>query len=610
MVEDASSWTEHTHTDGRRYYYNRVTKQSSWDKPDALKSAAEKLNNTVWKEYKSADGRDYYFNTVTKQSVWDMPIELQKLRGAMKGGESSEDEEEEEKQEKEPEPEWTTMEERKNAFRDLLSDKGVKSAMKWEEALKLIQDDRRFYALSTAGERKQAFAEFATQSLKRQKEEEREKRKRAKDEMMECLQEWKEVTPTTRYRDCAEAFYEKDFWKLIEEGERDELFQDFMDEFEKKAKDERRKQRKEHVEKVKKIYDENAEITVYSRWRDVQDVLKENETFAWFSKLESLTSWEEWVQATERKEVEQRTRSRYRSERLARDGFRSLLKEHHAQGKLQLNSIWREFVQTISDEPRYTNLVCNPGSTPHDVFDDFVEELGEKYKQDRAQIKKMAKASGLVVTSSSTYEWFCDQLSREDGFGSIVELHKKMVFESLAQKAREQDEDAERNAKRNRKRFVELLQQTREVTADSTYSEAELLLGQLSAWDAVDEPTRRQCFDIFVDQLKIQSVSRRASSGGGGLREAHSGESEDEQRRKKEKKREKEGDREKDRGGKKRKHREEHDEPAAPPVREVEEKKSRKHDKRAHREDEVDEGHEHVDHDKSKKKKHKKHHDD
>ena len=60
---------------------------------------------------------------------------------------------------------------------------------------------------------------------------------------MECLQEWKEVTPTTRYRDCAEAFYEKDFWKLIEEGERDELFQDFMDEFEKKAKDERRKQR-------------------------------------------------------------------------------------------------------------------------------------------------------------------------------------------------------------------------------------------------------------------------------------------------------------------------------------------------------------------------------
>merc|ERR1712136_5055 len=299
-------------------------------------------------------------------------------------------------------------------------------------------------------------------------------------------------------------------------------------------------QRKEHVEKVKKIYDENAEITVYSRWRDVQDILKENETFAWFSKLESLTSWEEWVQATERKEVEQRTRSRYRSERLARDGFRSLLKEHHAQGKLQLNSIWREFVQTISDEPRYTNLVCNPGSTPHDVFDDFVEELGEKYKQDRAQIKKMAKASGLVVTSSSTYEWFCDQLSREDGFGSIVELHKKMVFESLAQKAREQDEDAERNAKRNRKRFVELLQQTREVTADSTYSEAELLLGQLSAWDAVDEPTRRQCFDIFVDQLKIQSVSRRASSGGGGLREAHSGESEDEQRRKKEKKREKE----------------------------------------------------------------------
>merc|ERR1711879_193063 len=116
---EANSWTEHTHSDGRRYYYNRVTKQSSWDKPDCLKSAEEKLNTTNWKEYKTADGRDYYYNPVTKQSVWDMPLELKQLRGLAK---EEEREEESEEEEKEAEPEWGSPEERRTAFRELLEE--------------------------------------------------------------------------------------------------------------------------------------------------------------------------------------------------------------------------------------------------------------------------------------------------------------------------------------------------------------------------------------------------------------------------------------------------------------------------------------------------------
>lgn len=34
-------WTEHKAPDGRTYYYNSVTKQSMWDKPDELKTSAE-----------------------------------------------------------------------------------------------------------------------------------------------------------------------------------------------------------------------------------------------------------------------------------------------------------------------------------------------------------------------------------------------------------------------------------------------------------------------------------------------------------------------------------------------------------------------------------------
>lgn len=36
-----SMWTEHKSPDGRTYYYNTETKQSTWEKPDDLKTPAE-----------------------------------------------------------------------------------------------------------------------------------------------------------------------------------------------------------------------------------------------------------------------------------------------------------------------------------------------------------------------------------------------------------------------------------------------------------------------------------------------------------------------------------------------------------------------------------------
>lgn len=36
-----TKWSEHKSPDGRTYYYNNITKQSSWEKPDELKTVIE-----------------------------------------------------------------------------------------------------------------------------------------------------------------------------------------------------------------------------------------------------------------------------------------------------------------------------------------------------------------------------------------------------------------------------------------------------------------------------------------------------------------------------------------------------------------------------------------
>jgi len=70
----ASVWTEHRSPTGRLYWFNAQTGTSSWERPEALKTPAERaLASTPWKEYQTAEGRKYWHHTVTKETTWTLP---------------------------------------------------------------------------------------------------------------------------------------------------------------------------------------------------------------------------------------------------------------------------------------------------------------------------------------------------------------------------------------------------------------------------------------------------------------------------------------------------------------------------------------------------------
>ncbi|BBH09725.1 pre-mRNA-processing protein 40B [Prunus dulcis] len=102
-----AEWREHTSAEGRRFYYNRRTGLSTWEKPFELMTPLEGFASynlgfifqglhvrvlgaregimradasTNWKEFTSPDGRKYYYNKVTKESRWIMPEELKLAR--------------------------------------------------------------------------------------------------------------------------------------------------------------------------------------------------------------------------------------------------------------------------------------------------------------------------------------------------------------------------------------------------------------------------------------------------------------------------------------------------------------------------------------------------
>lgn len=67
-------WKETKTPEGRIYWYNTSTRQSTWKKPEVLWTEQEKaINACPWKEYTTPEGKKYYSHKETKQTTWQIP---------------------------------------------------------------------------------------------------------------------------------------------------------------------------------------------------------------------------------------------------------------------------------------------------------------------------------------------------------------------------------------------------------------------------------------------------------------------------------------------------------------------------------------------------------
>nr|CAG4636169.1 EOG090X064W [Eubosmina coregoni]SVE69798.1 EOG090X064W [Eubosmina coregoni] len=339
-VESKSTWTEHKAPDGRTYYYNTLTKQSLWDKPDELKTTAEiLLSQCPWKEYKTEDAKIYYHNVTTKESSWTVPPELGDLKskiaaeelakaptgiGAMDSvapptpiGASSEivptrppisaldaamaatlaaisvpSPHSEDTMDARPSPssdsrtstpEPRAFKDRKEAleaFKDLLREKNVPSNSSWEQALKFIQRDPRFAALCKLTERKQAFHAYKTQKQKEEKEEHRLKAKKAKEDLEAFLLVDPRINSSSKYYHCEEVYGNLELWKNVPEGERRDIYEDAIFHLSKREKEEEKSLRKRNMKNLTRLLDSMAGVTFRTVWTEAQQLLLDNSAFA------------------------------------------------------------------------------------------------------------------------------------------------------------------------------------------------------------------------------------------------------------------------------------------------------------------------------------------
>jgi pre-mRNA-processing factor 40 len=241
---------------------------------------------------------------------------------------------------------------------DLLEHQGLSSSSKWEDACNLqpFKD-----LVSATGERKQLFAEFLNFIRNKERETKRKKIITAKADFEDALSQW--INPGNcdklNFAKAAFEFHSQPFWSLLPEDELDDIFQEYLDDYERKS---RHLIQDFQAERIKALSDSLAQD---ERFNADTPFDKISPLFPDILKIDLLEAWEYFVHSSDKAEAQRRRQLRHRKERKARLAFRAILSSY---GERLTEIPWSEFQHEIRDRDCYIELIGSRGSQPYDLF--------------------------------------------------------------------------------------------------------------------------------------------------------------------------------------------------------------------------------------------------
>lgn len=215
-IERKENWQVLSTDNHQNYFFNKITKEKTWTKPEILKTEEEKQYSVDWEELTTNDGRTFYYNPKLGKSVWKMPPELKLMREKIQNEKAagklgldfnnsavdmnfsisitSKLEEQEQDRQLDEKPCLgasaggsnggvmpMSREEARRVFISLLKEKGINMSMKWEQVNNMLKNEDRFHIIKTMKEKRQIYQDFISQAKKEERNEARKKLEHSKD---------------------------------------------------------------------------------------------------------------------------------------------------------------------------------------------------------------------------------------------------------------------------------------------------------------------------------------------------------------------------------------------------------------------------------------------
>lgn len=561
-AQPASVWSEHTTPDGKKYYYNNMTKQSVWEKPADFYPNPT-MNASPWKEYTTETGRSYYYNTVTKVTQWEMPDELKgQTNGTMvppamnfppyqvpsvppmmprippvmpnmvppmmmpppmmmQATQMSAEAQATLSQIMEVDPslgpEFMKPGEAEEAFLNLLKETKIESDWTWEQTMRAIISKPMYRALKTLPERKQAFNKFIIQLKEQEKENAIEFAKKREETFVESIKTDPNIADYTNWRKLYDMFKDEPAFTAVKDRrERNNIFEDFLHNIRSRVKDEIRNKRKKNMEKFMTILKSIEQIKMTTTWKEARDLFEQNPSYLQEEDLRQLDSldllavFEDYIKTLEREyEIKmQRERDQERrQERKNRDAFRELLSDYLRKGIITHKSKWQDFFPLIKEEQRFLKMLGQPGSTPLELFWDEVELLYEQYYEEVKLVHDILKSLEVSLNQNVSFESFKEIVQKDQRIFKIKEENLPQIYEKLVSRAiRKHKEELRRLEKKDKKKsdsFKSLLKHlTPSIHINDTWEQTLPRVNTSSEYKALNPDVAEFIFERFINRLK------------------------------------------------------------------------------------------------------------
>ncbi|KKK23882.1 hypothetical protein P175DRAFT_0521671 [Aspergillus ochraceoroseus IBT 24754] len=557
----APLWQEARNAEGRVYYYNVQTKATQWAKPVELMTPVERaLANQPWKEYTADGGRKYWYNTETKQSTWEMPdVYKNALAQAqapqpppvaaptfVAGGVSSFSSYPQSRERDDydrgfgdrrggfgaaeingiaagavlgttQEPDYGSLEEAEGAFMKMLKRHNVQPDWTWEQTMRETIKDPQYRALKDPRDRKAAFEKYAVEVRMQEKDRAKERFAKLRADFNTMLKRHPEIKHYSRWKTIRPIIEgETIFRSTSDEGERRQLFEEYILELKKNHVEQESVLRKAAMDELVTIL-KSLNLEPYTRWSEAHAIIQSNERvqnddkFKSLSKSDILTAFENHIKSLERAfndARQQQKAAKARKERHAREQFIELLKELRSQGKIKAGSKWMNIHPLISEDPRYLGILGNSGSSPLDLFWDVVEEEERSLRGPRNDVLDVLDDKRFEVTPKTTFEEFNSIVLADRRTANIDPEILQIIFQRIQEKALRRNEEEKHAADRHQRRAVDSLRSRMKrldppLRSNDAWEQVKPRLEKYEEYKALESDEVRQAvFDKVIRRIR------------------------------------------------------------------------------------------------------------
>ena len=391
-------------------------------------------------------------------------------------------------------------------FKEKLRLLGITITWKWEDACRILFNEPEWKSIRTFSEKRNLFNEYINELRSKEKEEIYLKREKNKSKFRQLLSEDNTINSDSTYTEAMSRLSYDERWRSVDEKEREDVFEDYIDLIYKKEEDEWKKARdvkkKSFLEKLK-----CKNIKSDTLWKTIKNEFKDDPVFASMEKIDRIQTFADYILSLESKEKNERQEKEKYQCYQNREKFRELLQISVEEKTLNMDTKWKDYILEIKDKEEYLNMLGQEGSTPMELFQDKIQELKKEYKKIKKIFKEIIIKNNIEFKFQITFEEFDNLISKYEQSKLISPDMKQLLYEHIKKKLNEKEIIHNKHSKNIADKLYSYLQRKKLLLReDCPFDEAYDKIKKLKKFENLSESNIREGFSILKELIKEKPI--------------------------------------------------------------------------------------------------------